>query len=211
MDFESQDLIKIGVSVLAGGLIGFEREFRDRAAGLRTLIFICLGSTAFTILSYRLAGGHDPTRIAANIITGIGFLGAGTILQDRGRVMGLTTAATIWFTAALGMVIGGGHYVLTVMLLSASLVVLWFFPMVERWISRIREERNYEIVCDMSPDSESWLMAEFRRHQLQVQGFQQKKTGRELHFFWRASGARKSHERLIKHLISSAEVKEFRV
>src|SRR5262245_25187982 len=106
----TDDLVKIVLAVGVGGMIGLEREFRDQAAGLRTLICICVGATRFTVLSARLAGGNNATRISANIVSGGGFLGAGVILREGGRVIGLTTAATIWLVAALGMGLGGGHY-----------------------------------------------------------------------------------------------------
>ena len=80
MTFDATDMLKIVLAVFFGGLIGLEREFRDKAAGFRTLIFICLGATLFTILSSQLAGDKDPTRIAASIVSGVGFLGAGVIL-----------------------------------------------------------------------------------------------------------------------------------
>lgn len=90
------------VAILIGGLIGAEREFHEKAAGFRTITFICLGSTLFTMLSLELGGARDPVRIAASIVTGIGFIGAGVILRDGGRIVGLTTASTIWISAALG-------------------------------------------------------------------------------------------------------------
>jgi len=97
------------MAVLLGGAIGLERELRGKAAGLRTNILICLGSTLFTHLSIHLAGGSgDPGRIAAQVVTGIGFLGAGTILHTRGAIAGLTSAATIWLVAAIGVAIGTG-------------------------------------------------------------------------------------------------------
>src|SRR5512138_2976902 len=123
-----EDILKICLALVAGGLIGIEREFRDKAAGFRTLIFICVGAALFTIFSTKLAGDRDPTRIAANIVSGVGFLGAGVILRDGGRVIGLTTAATIWLTAALGMGIGGGEYLLVAIGVVITLVVLWVFP-----------------------------------------------------------------------------------
>ena len=98
----ADDLVRVGLAILIGGLIGAEREYRDKAAGFRTLIFITLGSTLFTMFSARLGGPEDPVRIAANIVTGIGFLGAGTILRGEHGVTGLTTAAAIWLSAALG-------------------------------------------------------------------------------------------------------------
>ncbi len=211
MTLESADILKILFSLIAGGVVGFEREFRDKAAGLRTLIFICLGSTVFTILSAKLSNGNDPTRIAANIISGIGFLGAGVILRERGRVIGITTAATIWFTAAVGMAIGGGYYFLTLEILGAALVVLWIFPLVERWISEVREERNYEIACALSNDREPQLRSEVLRYGLCIQGSQQRKVGDTLHFFWRVSGPRENHQKLIQYLVLSADIKEFDV
>ena len=91
---DDNDLIAIGVSLLAGSLVGIEREYKNKSAGFRTIVLICLGATAFTIVS-RFGVGSDD-RIAANIITGIGFIGAGVIFKDKFSVMGLTTAAVIW-------------------------------------------------------------------------------------------------------------------
>ena len=92
MFFAPEDLLKILLAVVVGGAIGIEREFRDKAAGFRTLIFICLGATLFTMFSLNLAGDKDPTRIASAIVSGVGFLGAGVILREGGRVIGLTTS-----------------------------------------------------------------------------------------------------------------------
>jgi putative Mg2+ transporter-C (MgtC) family protein len=135
-----EDLVKILLAIAVGGAIGVEREYRDKAAGFRTLIFICLGSTVFTMLSTQLGGGdNDASRIASNIVTGIGFLGAGAIIQDRGRVMGMTTAATIWLVAGLGMGIGAGRYALVLAVTAITLAVLFLFPPVERWIDGLRK------------------------------------------------------------------------
>ena len=101
---------KLLIAVLAGGAIGLERELRRKPAGLRTNILICLGSALLMDLSMRIAGpsGGDPGRIAAQVVTGIGFLGAGTILHTRGTITGLTSAATIWVVAAIGLTAGAG-------------------------------------------------------------------------------------------------------
>ncbi len=101
------------LAAVLGGIVGLEREIRHKPAGLRTQMFICMGSALFTILSDELAGKYgigDHTRIAAQIIPGIGFLGAGAILRERGTVVGLTTAATIFVVASMGMAAGGGLY-----------------------------------------------------------------------------------------------------
>lgn len=103
---------KLVLSVFLGGLIGLERQFRHKAAGLRTNMLICFGAAMFTVISAQMADkfGGDHTRIAAQIIAGIGFLGAGTILHSQGSVMGLTSAATIFVTASVGMAAGAGLY-----------------------------------------------------------------------------------------------------
>src|ERR1051326_6776649 len=112
-----QDLPRLLPAGVLGGLIGLERELKRRPAGLRTHMFICFGAAMFTILSSELAGAFsgDHTRIAAQIIPGIGFIGAGSILHARsGGVTGLTTAATIFVVASIGMACGGGFYALAV-------------------------------------------------------------------------------------------------
>jgi len=136
------DLIaKLIVAVLAGAAIGLERERAGKPAGLRTNILICLGSALLMDLSMHvgiLVGGPrigDPGHIAAQIVTGIGFLGAGTIMQSRGVVLGLTTAATIWVVAAIGMIIGAGQYVEAVGSTLVVLVVLAGLGRVEKRIA----------------------------------------------------------------------------
>lgn len=104
-------LFQLVLSVLLGGAIGLERELRGKPAGLRTNVLICMGATLFTVLSVHISAGHgDPGRIAAQILTGIGFIGAGTILHLRGSVTGLTSAATIWVVTAIGMAVGSSAY-----------------------------------------------------------------------------------------------------
>jgi putative Mg2+ transporter-C (MgtC) family protein len=103
------------LAAAVGGLLGAERELRRKSAGFRTNILIALGAAIFTIMSVMLSpGAADGTRIAAQIVTGIGFLGAGTILHNRDGVKGLTTAATVWVNAALGVAAGGGQYRLVI-------------------------------------------------------------------------------------------------
>jgi putative Mg2+ transporter-C (MgtC) family protein len=104
------EFILVLVSIACGTIVGAERERADKPAGLRTLTLICLGSTVFTLMSIDQAfGALDRSRIAAQIVTGVGFLGAGAILRERGNIIGLTTAASIWVIAAVGMVVGVGY------------------------------------------------------------------------------------------------------
>ena len=210
MTITPEDILTILLAVLAGGLIGIEREFRDKAAGFRTLIFICTGACLFTIFSTKLAGDNDPTRIAANIVTGVGFLGAGVILRDGGKVIGLTTAATIWLTAAVGMGIGGGEYVTAGMMVLVAIVVLWFLPAIEHWIDNVREERTYEVVCSIGIEKFESLEQTFRECGLRLQSHRQVKAGTEMTCSWHAAGSPKKHDALMRRLFEDPEIKEFR-
>lgn len=127
------------VAVLCGGAVGMERETTGKPAGLRTCIVVCLGATLFTHMSITLAGvaGGDSTRIAAQIVTGIGFLGAGVIMHERrGGVKGVTTAAMIWLMAALGMMIGSGYLITAAAITIASVVMLLVLRRLELLINR---------------------------------------------------------------------------
>jgi putative Mg2+ transporter-C (MgtC) family protein len=104
------EFLLMATSFLCGAMVGFEREKERKAAGLRTHILICVGSALFTVISASPAlGGHEPARIAAQIVTGVGFLGAGSIMRDRHHISGLTTAATIWATSGIGLAVGAGY------------------------------------------------------------------------------------------------------
>ncbi len=123
------NLFRIGLAAFLGGAIGLERELRHKPAGLRTNMFICLGAALFTVLSAELAGefSGDHTRVAAQIIPGIGFIGAGSILHSRGSVQGITTAATLFVVASVGMAAGGGLYltaVFSTVLIMLALIIL---------------------------------------------------------------------------------------
>jgi putative Mg2+ transporter-C (MgtC) family protein len=115
-------LFRCGVAALCGGLIGIERELKSKPAGFRTNILICLGSCIYMAVGLIVTGNVDPTRIAAQVVTGIGFLGAGCIVQSGNHVRGLTTAATIWVVAAIGIVSGAGYPVLA--FVAASIVIV---------------------------------------------------------------------------------------
>jgi putative Mg2+ transporter-C (MgtC) family protein len=126
------------LAALFGALIGIEREVRHKAAGLRTNILIAVGSAMFTIVSIQIVGtsGADPGRIAAQIVTGIGFLGAGSIIRTEDKIHGLTTAATVWVNASLGVAAGTGDYHLAFIGALVTLGVLLLLYPVERVIER---------------------------------------------------------------------------
>lgn len=145
MDFtiELQDMVAMLVSMICGGIIGFEREYRSKSAGFRTIILISLGSTIFTIVSRHGVGTDD--RISANIITGIGFIGAGVIFKDRISVRGLTTAAVIWTSAAIGMTTGIGYHALALALTLITLAVLLLVTRIEKLIAGLQKEKLLSI------------------------------------------------------------------
>lgn len=125
--------LRLALAAGLGGAIGLEREYRHKPAGLRTNMLIALGSALFSILSVELgAGAGSPDRIAAQVVTGIGFLGAGAILRSGENVHGLTTAATIWVNAAIGMAAGLGAYSAAAAGAALTLVVLALLPVMER-------------------------------------------------------------------------------
>jgi putative Mg2+ transporter-C (MgtC) family protein len=136
------------LSTVLGGAIGWEREHAGKPAGLRTNILICMAATLLTDLSVTVAATAsqvaDPGRVAAQIVTGMGFLGAGTIIQSRGHVTGLTTAATLWIVAAIGMAIGFGALVEAVGATLLVLVVLIPLRRVEEAVDREREKQDGE-------------------------------------------------------------------
>jgi putative Mg2+ transporter-C (MgtC) family protein len=141
MDFtvEVEDMIAMLVSIICGGIIGFEREYKSKSAGFRTIILISLGSTIFTIVSKHGAGADD--RISANIITGIGFIGAGVIFKDKISVRGLTTAAVIWTSAAIGMTTGIGYHALALTLTGITLVILLMVTSIEKMIAKLQKQK----------------------------------------------------------------------
>jgi putative Mg2+ transporter-C (MgtC) family protein len=142
---------KLSLGVVLGGAIGLEREVRGKAAGLRTNILICLGAILFTDLSIMIAGpGSDPGRVAAQVVTGVGFLGAGTILQSRGTVTGLTSAATIWLVAAIGVAIGTGATLEAAGATLLVILVLAALGSLERRISGVATARHVSV--DVSDD-----------------------------------------------------------
>ena len=163
------------LAAFLGGIIGLEREIRRKSAGLRTNMFICIGSALFTMLSDELAGKYgigDHTRIAAQIISGIGFLGAGAIIRERGTVVGLTTAATIFSVASIGMAVGGGLYVTSVFACLLILVLLVVVGWLENLFSLKTRRMVFRITSQILEATISSTNAAFAEADISVQHFQ---------------------------------------
>ena len=133
-------MLSIVLAVILGAAIGMERQLSGKSAGLRTNLLICLGATVFTIVSREMAGTSDAatTRIAAQIVSGVGFLGAGAIIQDRGGVHGLTTAATIWLVASIGMACGAQFYLLATVSTGFAIFALLGLRNLDEYLERYR-------------------------------------------------------------------------
>jgi putative Mg2+ transporter-C (MgtC) family protein len=137
--WEILDLYKALLAVAAGIILGLERELKDKAAGLKTITVICLGSALFTILSYKVGvADNETTRIASYIVSGIGFIGAGVIFKDKLDVSGLTTAGIIWLAAAVGMAIGFGEFYLAGTFIAAALFIIFS----SKWINNVFKPRR---------------------------------------------------------------------
>ena len=137
--------IQIITALILGGMIGFDRERKMKSAGIKTNVMICLGATLYTAIAHLnlwgFTGPADPNRMAAQIVSGIGFLGAGAIIQGRGNVVGLTTAATIWVVAAIGVTIGSGYPLIATLFTVSILIVL---KLLGPLYTLLESEKNYK-------------------------------------------------------------------
>ncbi len=202
-------IVKLLLAILVGGAIGAEREYRSKSAGFRTLTLICLGSSLFTIFSQFIGAGSNPDRIASNIATGIGFVGAGVIFKGDFGVNGITTAAMIWVTAALGMGIGAGYELISVLGCVLILSMLFIFGLLETWIDRINQMRNYRIVCDFKEETMFRFEKYFTDHHLKFKRGREVKSGDSLSGEWFVRGSQKNHLAFIHQMLHDPEVKRF--
>ncbi|WP_165871422.1 MgtC/SapB family protein [Flaviaesturariibacter flavus] len=201
-------LKQLGLVLLVGGLIGAEREFRSKSAGFRTMILICLGSWVFTSLSMTISHTTDD-RIASNIVTGIGFLGAGVIFKSDNRINGITTAATIWVAAALGMGIADGAYALVLCSTAVVLLVLWMLTTLERVMDRVNQSHTYRIVADYKENLLKEYEQLFDECNLSYKRLKRTKRGDSIIGMWYAQGTEKNHNKFTKQLMHHPSVREF--
>ncbi|WP_051289183.1 MgtC/SapB family protein [Chryseobacterium daeguense] len=198
------ELLLIFISVVLGILIGAEREYRNKSAGLRTFILICFGSCLFTILSIKI-GIHDQDRIAANIITGIGFLGAGVIFKGDNKIDGITTATTIWATASIGMAVGSGYVYLAVLGIILILLILSSLTIFEKLIDREHKIREYKIAVVNYHDIEHCEEI-FKKNHLKFSISKQQYTQGNLATSWIVTGKSIHHKALMKNLMEDEKI-----
>ena len=211
IDFSYIDLIKIALAFAFGAVLGIEREYRSKPAGFRTMIMITLGACLFTILSFRI-NPTTPDRIAANIITGIGFIGAGVIFKEGMKVSGLTTAATIWVAAAIGMSIGYGAFHLAAILTLVVLGTLLLLSKLEDLLERLHQVKLYRI--SFSVDNYSIKQLEEDLSKLGVE-FMRIKTIKEsvnlVSVSYKIEAKQSGYEKLNSFLLESKNINGFEV
>jgi len=209
--------LKLLLSLFLGSLIGIERGFKGKQAGLRTMMLICFGSTLLTIISYEMvASGSkflgDPSRIAANIITGIGFLGAGTIIKLKSsiEVQGLTTAATLWVTASIGITVGAGFYLVAVVSAFLVFFVLFFLKKLEYSI-QTPEKRYLLKLKSTYPLEVDVILKKFGIEEKSIINFSQGKE--DVHYYWHIDFLSKDfdEENIISRAYSLEGVEEFKI
>ncbi len=208
--FTPEDLVKLLIAVLVGGVIGFERELHSKSAGLRTITLITVGATMFTILSAK-AGDPATARISSNIVTGVGFLGAGAILFAEGKVKGLTTASSIWVAAALGMAVGVGEYILSAATTVLVVVVLELFALFDRWLdAKGRETRTCEIAFVDRPGKDLAIEEIFQEYRMVIRTHRPMRLGGMRRDVWEIDGRAGDHHTLAEKLLTDNEIKELK-
>jgi putative Mg2+ transporter-C (MgtC) family protein len=201
-------LVQLVMAAVLGGAVGLERELKGKPAGLRTTILITLGATLFTVLSYRIgAGNGDQGRIAAQVLTGVGFIGAGTILHMRGAVTGLTSAATIWVVAAIGMAVGARAYVEALGATLLVMLVLAGLGPVEGYLARQATRSHLIIHCRPEASALDELEALVRRTGLEIDRTQSRLENVDLVVEFDLRGAKRLHDQLLIAAVHQAGVR----
>lgn len=206
-----EEAAQVSIAFVIGAIIGLEREFRSKPAGFRTMILICVGSCLYTILSKESGiGGAD--RIASNIVTGIGFIGAGVIFKEGITVNGLTTAALIWITAALGMAIGFHNYPLAIVVSAMVVIALFVLEPVQRFINKLHRVKDYKIrTVELGKNFQSELEDFFSSQDLTFRCMKSVKENNDAVYLYRISSPDRNYDLVNQFLLNHKEVKSFDV
>src|SRR6267142_3666709 len=213
--FRLELMLQVGLATLLGGAIGLERELGGKPAGLRTNILICIGSVLYTHLSLAMLAassggippGTDTTRVAAQIVTGVGFIGAGTILHARGAVVGLTSAATIWVVAAIGVALGATFYSEAAITTLLVLVVLRGLGSVERLVARQSTRSTLSVHAHPSPTVLDELEALVRRTGLEIERQASRRENVDLVIDFTLRGPKRLHDEAMLALLHQPGVR----
>jgi putative Mg2+ transporter-C (MgtC) family protein len=200
----SSSIVRLLMAAILGGLIGLEREWKHRAAGLRTNMFICFGAAMFTLLSERLAGvPSDAARIAAQIIPGIGFIGAGSIIHNRGLTTGLTSAATIFEVASIGMAAGGGLYLTAIFATGLVLLSLYLLGQIEETFNLKLLTSSYEVTGPTAEEISNEVNRILESHHRLMQNVSAAKTEQHIRLQFDVEGCNRDQKELFRELKAS--------
>ena len=207
MDILIEEIERVLLAGALGAAIGLEREWRGKSAGLRTVMLVCLGACLFTIVSYKMGGSSTGDRIASNIVTGIGFIGAGLIFKDEQTVRGLTTAATVWSAAAIGIAIGIGEYWLGISTTFIMWIVLVGLQYFERRFEKISEIRHYVVKYKHIPGDEYLAYDEFFSDKAyKLLSSKSEKDDQCIITTWLVRASREKHEIIVKKMLQDQRI-----
>jgi putative Mg2+ transporter-C (MgtC) family protein len=210
-----ETILKLILAIALGGLIGLEREASQKPAGFRTNILVCVGSTMMMALAVLLVqakgGGADALiRLAAGVITGVGFLGAGTIFQARGTIAGLTTASTLWLVAGLGLVIGAGYYVPALIFTALTITTLLLFRRIEDTYLR-KSQFHYHLKAKARP----YILAGLRKlalhHGVRLERLTMKQDGSSYLLAFSFSASEDKEQEFNQGLLELADIEELKI
>ena len=204
-----EEAAQVSAAFIIGAIIGLEREFRSKPAGFRTMILICVGSCLYTILSKE---SNSTDRIASNIVTGIGFIGAGVIFKEGISVNGLTTAALIWVTAALGMAIGYHNYPLAIVVSIMVVITLFVLEPVQRFINRLHRVKDYRIkTTALGKNFKQEFEFFFSSNDMTFRCMKTIKEDNDAIYLYRISSPDRNYDAVNNFLLNHTEVKSFEV
>ena len=196
-------ILRFTLAILWGGIIGSERQYRSKSAGFRTMIMISLGACFFTIISKVIGGEVNGDRIASNIVSGIGFIGAGVIFKGDNRVNGITTAATIWVVAAVGMGIGAGYYFAAGCCSFFIILILSILPFIEKHIDELNQLKDYSISTLYEKNSITQIEQIFNEIGVKFRLIKINKIGKMVDFEWEIQAHKKKHIQLAESLMNN--------
>ena len=204
-----EEAAQVSAAFIIGAIIGIEREFRSKPAGFRTMIIICVGSCLYTILSKE---SNTTDRIASNIVTGIGFIGAGVIFKEGISVNGLTTAALIWVTAALGMAIGFHNYPIAVVVTAMVVIALFVLEPVQRFINTFHRVKDYRIkTVGIGSVFKTEIETFFLSNNITFRCMKTLKEDNDAIYLYRISSRNRNYDAVDTFLLKHQEVRSFEV
>ena len=200
-------IIKILLALILGGALGMERQYHDKPAGFATNCLICVGATLFTIMSLVMgAAGGDPGRIAAQIVTGVGFIGAGSIMRDGNKISGLTTAANVWLVAAIGMAIGFDQYIWAASCAAAILLVQLGLRKTLHLVEQMKHYDTFYVTCDPQWEVVNKIIAQIEKQNISILKSEVTKQDNVFHVSLVATCTWQELQKVTKNLLEMPEV-----